>query len=381
MEEGGHGLAKAEGTSWSESMTWKALVGAEHFFSFLKRLNRIHEQTHIKRDPLRSVRLPSFNPTVPPTGCFHSIDLPRARGWKDPVAARWCGLATLAPMLACCQRVRARGGGKRVASPPLEEDARSTSVLATLCVVILAMTCNQVSQLTLPVALPGILQSMDNADVVAILPGVGTAFFALGKLSVVVATHHLGPTLVLTGACFLSGAGLLLFALGSWSLQIIGWSTVSYAVAHMWGSSARVIANWVDDEHRGRAYGFSFGLATDGGSALASFVYGATLSRTGAEGWRFLFLGAGAYTLAVAALVARTVRGSAQEAGHRPPLGAAVRHVGGGWRQEDAHPLAHATLPEALGVFLRSGRVMLACCATSGFACTAGTLQICNCRA
>ena len=154
---------------------------------------------------------------------------------------------------------------------------RSSALLLTLALICYAITTKEAGNMTLPSVLPALkdLDDGEGKNLIALLPGVGTGFYAVGKLSQIYSTYHFGGRAVLIAASFGMGVSLLCFTTAIPAAMVISWCSSRFAAAHFWGAATRLIANWVQPGESGKAMA-SMGLACIG-VALFSLAFGCML--------------------------------------------------------------------------------------------------------
>jgi fucose permease len=109
---------------------------------------------------------------------------------------------------------------------------RRTAVLLTLLLVFLTFSIKQGSNALLGASLPE-LNAIGYQKATSVLPGVGTAAYACGKLSQIYLVYCLGPRSVLVLAAIVSGAGMFIFATNTTAGLFVGWIASQFANAHV----------------------------------------------------------------------------------------------------------------------------------------------------
>lgn len=242
-----------------------------------------------------------------------------------------------------------------------------------LTLVMLTLVVKETSNVTLPVALPALLLESEPSGpglLAANVPGIGSTYYALGKLTMVLFTHSLGARFILVVACLLGGVGMLTCTIGSFTALSVGWSCTQFAVAHIWGASVAVFGCWVEPALVGRIIGIGMAVGSDGGGALGSFVFSLLLD---AHGWRAPFYLTGVALFSVAVLIALGLFNSPVEAGLAP---VELSKSAMAPASPTAHHLAEATLTTATRDFAARGRVWLTLLACGMYACENAAVQI-----
>jgi sugar phosphate permease len=144
---------------------------------------------------------------------------------------------------------------------------RDAAVITTLALISFGLFVRVGCNTTVSVSLPE-LQALGFESSVGLLPGIGTAFYACGKLSQVFMVHIHGGRTVLLWTFSVSCVGMFLFASGTMALMAVGWAASQFAIAHVWGAACHLMACWVDASMLGRATGLAFVPANDMGGIL-----------------------------------------------------------------------------------------------------------------
>jgi len=165
-----------------------------------------------------------------------------------------------------------------------ERRKRSAALCTTLAVVVLVLMIKEGSNSTLPIAIPALQQLNGNAGgrFTSIIPGLGSTFYALGKLSVTVSTHAVGPRIVLAITCITNAIGMFMCA-KQW--LTVGWSLSQFSASQVWVACIGICSTWVDARHRGRTLGIVMGNGSDGGGILASLLFSLIFDAYGPAGW------------------------------------------------------------------------------------------------
>lgn len=236
-------------------------------------------------------------------------------------------------------------------------------------------------------------------EAVTLWPGIGTAFYALGKLSQIIVIDRLGVYSTCCICLFMSTLGTFITVSEVQILLSAGVALNNFANGHMWGVGIRLLANWVPGEHMGTAISFALGACLDAATIIFGFVLSAMQAALKPEGsWGatyapFLVFGGMLAFHTVVNVV--FLSGSAQEAGFEPPSSIPARqgspkealppteHSKEGNQAlksgpdvmdteaavtEAPHPLDGADVGEALSIFFSDGRVHLGIALSTFFA-------------
>lgn len=204
--------------------------------------------------------------------------------------------------------------------------SRGSAVRLTLALLFLSVALKEGSNQTLGAALPGLRSLHTSPRIVAALPGVGSAFYAVGKaLSISVNMFH-GGRAVLAVSSLLSATGLLIFTVGSPGSLLFGWMLCQLSNALFWACAAKLISRWVDGPLVGRGVAV-FTAANDFGAAFFGIIFAVFQASyqdgTGANTLEITFSPfyiMGTLLAANSVVQAVLLRSSATDVGFAPPL-------------------------------------------------------------
>ena len=262
---------------------------------------------------------------------------------------------------------------------------RRTAAAVTISLLGLAFFVKEGTNLGLSAVLPAIDDLSVDGDgeaIVAGLPGLGTAFYAAGKLSQIFVTHAIGAGLVLVWIACVGGAlssGLV--AIGTPVFMTIGWCGVCFCMAHVWGASTAVAAGWFETRELGRVFAF-IGVASALGGMFFSWAYGAIVD-VPPEGhlWFLGFVMAAAALLLTGVLFLLLLRDSAAKAGFEapspppPPPAAAATVAASDEQTPPANGVDGLSVPSALGAMVSDVRVALLMVMGCGYTVAAGIVK------
>mmetsp|Transcript_15558 Transcript_15558/g.40211 ORF Transcript_15558/g.40211 Transcript_15558/m.40211 type:complete len:505 (-) Transcript_15558:162-1676(-) len=246
---------------------------------------------------------------------------------------------------------------------------RRAATVFTLMLIVLSLLVKEASNVTLPISLPALLlsPSVGIGPAATKVPGIGSAYYCLGKVSMMCVTHRVGPRLVLIVSSILNCIGMVLCAAGSYSLLVWGWSFQQFAAAHGWGVCIAVLSTWVERALVGRVIGIGMAIGSDGGGALASFIFSVLLDSDDSEAWRLPFYATAVALAALSLLLSIGLHDSPGQAGFGP-MASASEPSSMKTHAED-HPLQTATFRRAIADFIPRGRVWLSILACTMYGC------------
>lgn len=262
---------------------------------------------------------------------------------------------------------------------------RRTAVAVTLALLGLVVLVKEGANLSLPAVMPAISDLNVDGDgdaIVASLPGLGTAFYAAGKLSQIFATHGMGAGAVLVWITCVGGAlSSSLVAIGHPVSMTVGWCGVSFCVAHVWGAGTAVAAGWFETRELGRVFAF-IGVAGALGGMLFSWLYGVIVD-VPPEGhiWYLSFVMAAAALLVTGVLRLLLARDSAAKAGFAapppppPPPAAAAAVAASDEQTPPSNGVDGLSVPGALGAMVCDVRVALLMVVGCGYAVSSGVVN------
>ena len=230
---------------------------------------------------------------------------------------------------------------------------RSHAVTATVTLCLLTLVGKCVGDAAFLSTMPAVRDATGRSEVVTVLPSLGTAVYALGKvLGVLFSSSVRGRSLlVIFGTT--SAVCLLAFTHGSYAAMLPAWLVFRLFSSQGWPCFSMLVANWVDVSLIGQVSAL-LNIAWEVGTGGAEFLFGLMLDDSGEERWRWPFYVASAYCATMVLVDVFVLHESAAEAGYRPPLLDTLA-LGSG----PAHPLQDASLREALRYFCASTRFWL----------------------
>jgi len=196
------------------------------------------------------------------------------------------------------------------------------------------------------------------SSVLSSLPAVGTAMYALGKLTGIPLSARIGAFRGLVMATLVSGVASLVFTIGSPTAMYVSWLAHRFVSAFVWPSSVIAFVAWFDARLFGRA-SFLLSIAWDGGTALAGGVYAAVLQSPQPDAWRLCFYTASGLCLLSFLLTVFFFRDSPAALGLRLPEKSSPGLTSA------AHPLDRLTGAEAVRALLSDWVFWLAIAARS----------------
>ena len=155
---------------------------------------------------------------------------------------------------------------------------RTRGVYTTLAMVALAIATKEGSN-SLYGATLSELTDYGYTTLSKYLPGIGSACYACGKASQIFIIYRLGARNVLALSAAVSGTGVLIFASGNLPLMYIGWMMEQFSNAHIWATSTRLIAAWVNGPEVGRSAA-TIAASNDLGVLIFTSIFSALQSHT-----------------------------------------------------------------------------------------------------
>lgn len=199
--------------------------------------------------------------------------------------------------------------------------SRATAERVTLTLIALGVMFKNGAVSSLQVEQPNFLKR-GVRDAVSVWPGLGTAFYCVGKVSQIFVAYQLGNRWTTILSVFFTSVALLIILTGNIGATAFGVVLMQFAAAHIWGASVRTIAMWVDKGRVGTAIGIVMGFCGDLAQIIFNAIFSALIGAFPVGSWWGTYCPTvlmASLQLVLVLTMVLLLRGSAEDAGFPAP--------------------------------------------------------------